>query len=110
MRQAVNGSTVYAAFIRWGDVIENDANGVRFGDSQVVVVKSTNSGATFSAGVAAASTTGSFADTVNSPLTLGQERAGSDVAIAVDPNNANHVVVAYSDAPGADGSGCCSCM
>ena len=105
VRQAVNGSTVYAAFMRWGDVIENDANGVRFGDSQVVVVKSTNSGATFSAGVVAASTTGSFADTVNSPLTLGQERAGSDVAITVDPNNANHVVVAYGDAPGADGSG-----
>src|SRR4029077_6924207 len=33
VRQAVNGSTVYAAFIRWGDVIEDDANGVRFGDS-----------------------------------------------------------------------------
>jgi hypothetical protein len=105
VRQAVNGSTVYAAFIRWGDVIEDDANGVRFGDSQVVVVKSTNSGAAFSAGVAAASTTGSFALGINTPLTLGQERAGSDVAIAVDPNNANHVVVAYSDAPGADGSG-----
>jgi hypothetical protein len=105
VRQAVNGSTVYAAFTRWGDVIEDDANGVRFGNSQVVVVKSTNSGATFSAGVAAASTTGSFAPTINTPLTLGQERAGSDLAIAVDPNNANHVVVAYGDAPGANGAG-----
>jgi hypothetical protein len=105
VQQAVNGSTVYAAFTRWSDVIQNDANGIRFGNSQVVVVKSTNSGATFSAGVVAATTTGSFSLTINTPLTLGQERAGSDVAIAVDPNNANHVVVAYNDAPGADGSG-----
>ena len=30
VRQAVNGSTVYAAFTRWGDVIQDDANGVRF--------------------------------------------------------------------------------
>jgi hypothetical protein len=105
VRQAVNGSTVYAAFTRWGSVIENDANGVRFGNSQVVVVKSTNSGASFSAGVSAATTTGYFANTSNTPLTLGQERTGSDVAIAVDPNNANHVVVAYGDAPGANGSG-----
>jgi PEP-CTERM motif-containing protein len=105
VRQAVSGSTVYAAFTRWGDVIQEDANGVRFGNSQVVVVKSTNSGAAFSAGVVAATTTGSFSLTNNSPLSLGQERAGSDVAIAVDPNNANRVVVAYTDAPGADDSG-----
>ena len=105
VRQAVNGSTVYAAFTRWGAVTENDANGQRFGNSQVVVAKSTNSGASFSAGTTAATTTGYFANTSNTPLTLGQERTGSDVAIAVDPNNANHVVVAYGDAPGANGSG-----
>ena len=63
-------------------------------------VKSVNSGASFSAGVTAATTTGYFA-----PLTLGQERTSSDVAIAVDPNNSSHVIVAYGDAPGADGSG-----
>lgn len=105
VRTAVNGSTVYAAFTRWGAVTESDANGTRFGNSQVVVVKSTNSGASFSAGVTAATTTGYFANTINTPLTLGQERTGSDVAIAVDPNNANHLVVAYGDAPGANGSG-----
>jgi hypothetical protein len=55
--------------------------------------------------VTAAGTTGYFANAANTPLTLGQERTGSDVAIAVDPNNANHVVVAYGDAPGANGSG-----
>lgn len=105
VRAAVNGSTVYAAFTRWGGVIENDANGVRFGNSQVVVAKSSNSGATFAAGVAAATTTGYFANRTNTPLTLGQERTSSDVAIAVDPNNPNHVAVVYGDAPGANGSG-----
>jgi PEP-CTERM motif-containing protein len=105
VRQAVNGSTVYAAFTRWGGVIENDANGARFGNSQVVVVKSTNSGANFPTSVNAATTTGYFANTANTALTLGQERTGSDLAIAVDPNNANRVVVAYGDAPGANGSG-----
>jgi PEP-CTERM motif len=105
VRTAVNGSTVYAAFTRWGGVIENDANGARFGSSQVVVVKSTNSGASFSAGVSAATTTGYFANASNTPLTLGQERTGSDLSIAVDPNNPNRVIVAYGDAPGANGSG-----
>jgi len=105
VRTAVNGSTIYAAFTRWGGLIESDANGLRFGSSAVVVAKSTNSGASFAAGVTAATTTGYFANTSNTPLTLGQERTSSDVAIAVDPNNANHVVVAYGDAPGANGSG-----
>ncbi|HZZ21694.1 MAG TPA: sporulation protein, partial [Roseiarcus sp.] len=75
--------------------------------------KSTNAGASFSAGVTAATTTGYFANTEDTPLTLGQERTGltlgqertsSDIAIAVDPNNADHVVVAYGDA-GAVNSG-----
>jgi hypothetical protein len=100
VRSAVNGSTVYAAFTRWGT-----ASGVTGGDifsgSQVVVVKSINSGASFSAGATAATTTGYFSTSNNSPLTLGQERTGSDVAIAVDPNNPNRVVVAYGDRTGA---------
>src|SRR5262249_3086230 len=41
----------------------------------------------------------------NTPLTLGQERTGSDLAIAVDPNNAAHVVTVWADAPGANGAG-----
>jgi len=98
IRSAVNGNTVYAVFTRWGGSIANDANGQLFGNSQVVIVKSTNAGATFSAGVTGATTTGYFANFANTPLTLGQERTGSDVAIAVDPGNANHVVVAYGDA------------
>jgi hypothetical protein len=57
-------------------------------------------------GVTAATHIGVFADAQNTPLTIGQERiAGGDIAIAVDPNNNNHVVVAYTDAPGANGAG-----
>jgi hypothetical protein len=42
----------------------------------------------------------SMSELVNTPLTLGQNRAGAGgTAIAVDPNDANHVVVAYSTAP-----------
>ena len=36
---------------------------------------------------------------LNTPLTLGAERVGSDNAIAVARNDANHVVVAYVDSP-----------
>jgi hypothetical protein len=99
VRTAVNGSTVYAAFTRWGNAVTDPAthNSV-FTNSNVVVVKSTNAGASFTAGVTAANTNGYFSNTNNTPLTLGQERTGSDVAIAVDPNNANHVVVAYGSA------------
>lgn len=106
VRSAVNGKVVYAAFTRWGGVSEDDANGLRFAGSEVVVVKSTDSGQNFITPlVPAAVTTGYFANTSNTPLTLGQQRTSSDLAIAVDPNNANHVVVAYGDAPGANGSG-----
>ena len=99
VRQAVNGSTVYAAFTRWG-AFSPVAGGDSFSGSQVVVVKSTNSGASFSAGTTAATTTGYFSTSDNSPLTLGQQRTASDVAIAVDPNNPNRVLVAFGDRTG----------
>src|SRR5262249_30327502 len=35
----------------------------------------------------------------NTNLTLGRERIGGDGAIAVDPNNPMHVVVAYGNSP-----------
>jgi FG-GAP-like repeat len=108
VRLAVNGSTVYSVFTRWNTVVENDSDGARLG-SQVVVVRSDNGGADgFTAlgaggnGVEVAAPISVFANTSNTPLTLGQERTGSDLAIAVDPNNANHLVVAYLDAPGPD--------
>jgi hypothetical protein len=112
VRVAVNGSRVYAVFDRWTSTVENGANGSRF-DSQLVVVRSDNGGAdSFMAlgaggvGVTAATHIGVFANTQNTVLTLGQERiAGGDLAIAVDPNNVDHVVVAYTDAPGPNGAG-----
>jgi hypothetical protein len=113
VRLAVNGSRVYAVFDRWTATVENDANGQRY-TSQLVVVRSDNGGADgFTAiggggnGVtAAANHTGVFADAQNTPLTIGQEQiAGGDLAIAVDPNNTDHVVVAYTNAPGANGAG-----
>jgi len=100
VRSAVSGSTVYAVFTRWG-TFSSVTGGDIFSNSQVVVVKSTNSGASFSAGTTAATTTGYFSTTNNTPLTLGQQRTSSDVAIAVDPNTANHVLVAYGDRTGA---------
>src|SRR5262249_4949073 len=106
VRSAVNGNTVYAIFTRWNTVVENDSDGARLG-SDVVIVRSDNGGAddfkalgTSGNGVTIASPTSVFALEESTHLTLGQERIGSDAAIAVDPNNANHVVVAYGDAPG----------
>jgi hypothetical protein len=77
-----------------------------------VVVRSDNGGAddfkalgTSGNGVTIATPISIFTDDENTHLTLGQERIGSDIAIAVDPNNANHVVVVYGDAPGANDAG-----
>src|SRR5579864_1234448 len=113
VRVAVNGSTAYAVYMRWNTTVENDSNGQRYA-SDVVVVRSDNGGADgFTAlgsggdGAEVAATTATFTDTeTNTPLTLGQERiAGGDLALAIDPSNTDHLVVAYPDAPGANGSG-----
>ena len=104
VRIAASGSTVYAIFDRWNTTLQSDANGSRY-DSQLVVVKSVDGGADgFTAlgadgnGIQAATNIAVFSDAYNTPLTLGQERiAGGDLAIAIDPNNVNHVVVAYTD-------------
>jgi hypothetical protein len=101
VRVAVNGSRVYAVFDRWTGTVENSANGNRF-NSDLVVVRSDNGGmdgftalGTGGNGVTAATHIGVFANAQNTVLTVGQERiAGGDLAIAVDPNNADHVVAA----------------
>jgi len=111
-REAVNGGTVYAVFERWNSVVENDADGLRF-NSQVIVERDDVSGANgFIAlgpggnGAQVAAPTAVFANTdQGTRLTLGHERTGGDLAIAVDPNNAQHVVVAFADAPGPNGAG-----
>jgi hypothetical protein len=112
IRLAVNGNTAYAVFTRWNSLLDTDSSGDERFTSQVVVVRSDTGGADgFTAlgangnGVQVATPTSWFSNSDNGPLTLGQERTGGDVAIAVDPNNASHVVVAYGNAPGATGSG-----
>src|SRR5262249_41796661 len=103
VRLAVNGDRVYAVFNRWINLVEDSANGKRF-ESQLVVVRSDDGGADeFKAlgfdtvteqagnGVTAADHVDALALGQNTSLTLGQERAGGGLAIAVDPNNADHV-------------------
>jgi hypothetical protein len=111
IRLAVNGNTAYAVFTRWNSIIDTDSAGEERFTSQVMVERSDNGGADgFTAlgangnGVQIATPTSWYASTENAPLTIGQERTGGEIAVAVDPNNASHVVVAYGDAPGAMGS------
>src|SRR5438552_4173986 len=107
VRLAVNGATVYGAFTRWTSVLDSNADETRY-NADVYVVRSDSGGADgFDAlgsgglGVNVASPTGWFADTSDGSLTLGKNRtgAGSELAIAVDPNNAGHVVIAYRTRP-----------
>jgi len=102
VRSAVNGQTVYAAFTRWGTETDSANGDQHFANSQVVVVKSTNGGTSFSPGVTAATTNGLFANVSDTPLTFGHSRSSSDVAIAVDPNNASRVIVAYQNEVGQE--------
>jgi hypothetical protein len=101
VRLAVNRDTVYAVFTRYNKVVEDNQ---RF-ESQVIVVRSDDGGGdgfnkigTAGNGVEAATTVSTFFSS------LGQERVAGDVAIAVDPKDPKHVVVAYGDAPGPNGS------
>src|SRR6185437_9467611 len=111
VRVAVNGNTVYGVFVRWNSSVDSDSNGDRYA-SQVVVVRSDNAGADgFTAlgaggnGVQIATPIDVFTDSGGSSLSVGEERIAAEVAITVDANDPNHVLVAYQDAPGADGSG-----
>jgi hypothetical protein len=112
VRLAVNGSTAYAVFVRWNSFRDQNSYGDDRYNASVMIVSTANAGAdNFTAlgpdgnGVQIASMIAAFSNEDgpwNSPLTLGQERTGSDLAIAVDPNNAAHVVVAYQNAPDKD--------
>jgi hypothetical protein len=104
IRTAVNGNTVYAVFNRWNNTLTNTSDGATF--SSQIVIKRDDSGGTagFNAlgagGAIAASPTTVFSTNDNGPLSVGFQRSGSDLSIAVDPNNANHVVVAYQELTG----------
>jgi hypothetical protein len=107
VRTAVNGNTVYALFTRFTSVVESNSDGTRLA-ADVVVVRSDDGGVDgFKAfgpgdGVHVAEPTSAEApgtEFTSTPLTLGRERIGGDGAIAVDPNNPMHVVVAYGNSP-----------
>jgi hypothetical protein len=112
IRLAVNGNTVYSVFTRWDAFVDTDAAGDSRYLGSVVIERSDNGGADgFTAlgsggnGVTAATPITVFSAEENAPLTLGLQGTAGDVAIAVDPNDASHVVIAYADAPGTKGSG-----
>ncbi|MEA3186282.1 MAG: hypothetical protein QOD99_112, partial [Chthoniobacter sp.] len=91
VRVAARGSVVYAVFQRFDAAVNN---GDERGD--VVVVKDTNSGRNNfrdlggdGVGVVVATAQ------VFPQGSIGQERLGSDLSIAIDPTNANRVFIAY---------------
>jgi hypothetical protein len=107
VRVAIAGNTVYGAFIRWNSVLDTTNGGATF-DSQIVLTKDTAAGAhnfqdlgVNGTTVATANTV--FANSANTPKSLGNERIGSDLSIAIDPNNANKVFVAYVAEPDIKG-------
>jgi hypothetical protein len=88
VRAAVNGNTVYAAFQRWNtDLNDGDEQG------DVIVVKDTSAGAGGFSDLGANGVT-VLSNVVFPQSNLGQERLGSDLSIAVDPNDPNRVYLA----------------
>ena len=94
---AADGNTVYAAFFGWHAA---DATGLRTVD--VVVVRDDNGGVGANAFQALKDKGDSLPGvravtgiTIKFPDMLGQERVGSDIAIAVDPSHKETVYLAY---------------
>ena len=113
VRVAVNGNTVYAVFARWGTDAFHGTGVARFSD--VVIVRDDN-GATGPTKFGALGITGVPIVTTQVPFTvgtpgpsnqvsLGNERIAATLAIAVDPNDKNHVYVAVTEVPGTVNSG-----
>jgi hypothetical protein len=105
VRMAINGNRVYAAFCRYNSVGANTGGGYTIG-STIAVVRDDNGGASgFSAlgtlGTTVASPTVVFTTTDNTGKSLGNERIAANLTMAVDPNNANKLFVAYVDQPGS---------
>jgi hypothetical protein len=103
-RTAVNGDTVYALFVRWNsELLPAAPDGDKRYASSLVIDRSDNGGAdSFGAigggnGVQVAAFTDVYDNSADTPLSMGANRDGSEIAIAVDPNNKNRVVVAYGD-------------
>jgi hypothetical protein len=100
VRLAVQGNHVYAAFVRALTI--DPVNGVS--PAQVVVVRDDRGGADgFNALGAEGTTVAGILAPFTSPLTgqqsVGHERIGSDLSLAVDPDDARHVLIAYTQNP-----------
>jgi hypothetical protein len=102
-RTAVNGDTVYALFVRWNSQLPDTPDGDKRYTSSLVIDRSDDGGAdSFGAigggnGVQVAAFTDVYDNSTDTSLSMGANRDGSEIAIAVDPNNKNRVVVAYGD-------------
>lgn len=102
---ANDGKTVYGMYVRWDSAtVVDPASSSFIFPGHVMVTKSTDNGNTWTAlnggtNSDVAGTNTPFEVTGrNNIISTGRERNGSDSAIAVDPKNANHLVVAYSNA------------
>jgi len=102
-RTAVNGDTVYALFVRWNSQLPDTPDGDKRYTSSLVIDRSDDGGAdSFGAigggnGVQVAAFTDVYDNSFDTSLSMGANRDGSEIAIAVDPNNKNRVVVAYGN-------------
>jgi len=105
---ARNGTRVYAAFVAWMGFAVKPLN--KDQNAQIIVVRDNLGGSNnfmdLNGGIGVNIFGG--ATTVRIPMSLdgigtgtslGQERLGSDLSIAVDPTNSDRVYVAYADVP-----------
>jgi hypothetical protein len=92
VREAIKGNTVYAIFQRW----KANVGGNNY-QSDLVVVKDTNGGNGLTPFTDLGANGVVVAPNIIDALgtSFGTNRTGSDISIAVDPNNANRVAVAY---------------
>ena len=92
VRVAIHGERVYAAFQRFNS---SDANNDIEGDIVVVRDDTSGAGQYLNLGAAGVGVLVATGETLPQGF-LGQERLGSDLSIAVDPNDPDRVVVAYA--------------
>jgi hypothetical protein len=100
IRLAVNGNTVYAAFQRWTAVADGNPDFT----SNLVIVKDTTGGTGGFNALGANGTTiaAGIVDAFGTPL--GVNRTSSMIALAVDPNDANRLAIAYTNKPASAGA------
>jgi hypothetical protein len=104
-RIAINGDRVYVAFQRWTSANGADWNGnvaiVRDDHGGTLPNPFRDLGATGVQVVSNIVLPGPLAPAPPNGTTLGQERIRSSLSVAVDPHNADKVLVAYTEVPGA---------